>query len=649
LCAELVPGNSGSAATADPGSTLEDVGHQRIFQGLNSEQRRAVEAVRGPVCILAGAGSGKTTTITRRVANQVATGAFSPREILAVTFTDKAAGEMRSRLEALGVTGVEARTFHSAAYAQLRAFAAEPPGSVLPSKALMLRHIANRLPLPFRFRPAGDLATEIEWAKNRRLAPATYRRGLDGHEPPIPVDLMERVFAEYERRKTALGKIDFEDLLEHAIRLLDDPHARASIHERYRSFTVDEYQDVNLLQQTLLERWAGDRDDLCVVGDDYQAIYSFIGATPAHLLAVPERFRHATVVRLEANHRSTPEILALANRLVPRLGGAEKTLRATLPAASKPILRALGGAEEPRFVIDRIRELVTEGVAFREMAILYRTNARSAAWEEALTEAEIPFVVRAGAFLERQAARRLLRALRGSESTRVALTVRELAEQDGLLVRPHERLGEQEAVRQADLRRLVALARELDDGVLTLGGFAEELRRRYGREAETRGVNLLTYHAAKGLEFDAVFLPRLEERELPIKQARSPDAVDEERRLLYVGMTRARYHLCLTWSAGGKPSRFLGELGVEQTGRAPKRPGDEELEQPAFRALRTWRLERAKADGVPAFVVFHDSTLAEIVRRAPGSAEELAVVPGVGPTKLARYAREVLAALRSAS
>jgi DNA helicase-2/ATP-dependent DNA helicase PcrA len=623
---------------------------ERILDGLNGEQRRAVATVRGPVCILAGAGSGKTRTITRRIANQVATGAFASREILAVTFTDKAAGEMRARLEGLGVAGVEAKTFHSAAYAQLRAFAAEPPGSVLPSKALMLRHIANRLPRPFRFRPAGDLATEIEWAKNRRLGPATYRRGLGDHEPPIPPDLMERVFAEYERRKTALGKVDFEDLLEHAIRLLDDPHARAAIHDRYRAFTVDEYQDVNVLQQTLLERWLGDRDDFCVVGDDYQAIYSFIGATPAHLLGVPKRFPHAAVFRLEENHRSTPEILEHANRLVPKLGGAEKTLRATLPSGPEPVLAPVDSPEEPAFVIDQIRALHTDGVDYREMAILYRTNARSAEWEEALAEAGIPFAVRAGAFLERQAARRLLGALRRSVSTRVAATVRELAERDGMLLQSPGRLGEQEAVRQADLRRLVTLAAELDDGSLTLAGFSAELARRFGQEAEMRGVNLLTCHAAKGLEFDAVFLPRVEEGQLPIKQARNAGAIDEERRLLYVAMTRARRHLCLTWSAGGKPSRFLAELVGRKVGGGPRRrPDAYELEEPAFRALRNWRLDRAKADGVPAFVVFHDTTLAEIVRRAPDSAEELAGVPGVGPAKLERYAGEVLAALRSAA
>ena len=184
-----------------------------IFEGLNPEQRAAVEAVRGPVCIVAGAGSGKTTTITRRIAHQVASGTFAASEILAVTFTDKAAGEMRSRLAALGVKGVEARTFHSAALAVLRGLAPEPPAGVLPSKVVTLRQIANALPKPFRFRPAADLATEIERAKNRRVGPAEYRRSLGDHAPPIPPDLMERVYREYEHRKAERGLLDFEDML----------------------------------------------------------------------------------------------------------------------------------------------------------------------------------------------------------------------------------------------------------------------------------------------------------------------------------------------------------------------------------------------------------------------------------------------------
>ena len=271
-----------------------DAGAGAILGGLNPEQRRAAEAVRGPVCILAGAGSGKTTTITRRIAWQVASGAVRSQEILAVTFTDKAATEMRGRLERLGVEGVEARTFHSAALAQLRRARGEGPGRILSTKALLLRQVGNTLPRPYRFRPAGDLATEVEWAKNRRLTPETYRRGLGGHEPPIPADLMERVFREYERRKAAAGLIDFEDLLELAVRMYEeDEWALAALRERYLAFTVDEYQDVNLLQQSLLELWLGGSEEICAVGDDYQSIYGFTGASPEWLLGLERRFPNA--------------------------------------------------------------------------------------------------------------------------------------------------------------------------------------------------------------------------------------------------------------------------------------------------------------------------------------------------------------------
>ena len=296
-----------------------------IFAGLNPEQCAAVEATRGTVCILAGAGTGKTTTITRRIAWQVASGAFAPSEIVAVTFTDKAAGELRGRLGALGVEGVRASTFHSAALALLRRFAGDP-GRILSTKALLLRQIGNRLPAPYKFRPAGDLATEVEWAKNRRLTPQTYVAGLGDHEPPIPADLAHRVFREYERRKDEAAAIDFEDLLERTIQALeDDAESLSLVRERWRAFTVDEYQDVNLLQQTLLDLWLGDRDELCAVGDDYQSIYGFTGASARWLLALPKRFPNATVVRLEQNYRSTPQVVALANRLVPELGGAAKT------------------------------------------------------------------------------------------------------------------------------------------------------------------------------------------------------------------------------------------------------------------------------------------------------------------------------------
>src|SRR5439155_1109797 len=497
----------------------------RIFAGLNPEQRRAVEHVRGPVCILAGAGSGKTTTITRRIANQVVSGAFEPDQILAVTFTDKAAGEMAARLAALGASGVAARTFHSAALAQLRAFRGETPGRILASKALPLRYIGNSLPRPYRFRPAADLATEVEWAKNRRIAPRDYLRSLGDHEPPIPKDIMVRVYRDYERRKAEQGYVDFEDLIEMAIRLLDaDAGALEQVRDRYRAFTVDEYQDVNLLQQTLLDRWLGKRDELCAVGDDYQSIYAFTGTSPEYLLAMPQRFPSATVVRLEDNYRSTPEVLEIANRLVPQLGGAPKVLRPTRLGGPEPVTESFTEPEhEASFIVARMQALHGQGVL-----------------------ETIP-----------------------------------------------DKLGEREVTRQNDLARLVRLAEEFGEG--TVAEFIAQLEERFGSSAG-RGVHLLTYHRAKGLEFEGVFLPRLEERELPSKLSKTAVAIAEERRLLYVGLTRAKRHLTVTWA--GKPSRFLAELGIEEAPRKAAEPDD-----PLYAELKRWRLERAKAEGRPAYVI----------------------------------------------
>jgi len=373
-----------------------------------------------------------------------------------------------------------------------------------------------------------------------------------------------------------------------------------------------------------------------VVGDDYQSIYAFTGATPSYLLGLPERFPAATVVRLEANYRSSPEVLSLANRIVPALGGAEKVLRASRDHGPEPVTRPFPTGElERAFVVEQVRELHEGGVPYEEIAVLCRTNARLADFEEPFHEARIPF--QGAALLAREAARQLLKRLRQLKATPVvAAAVRGYASDAGWVERPPDKLGEREMVRQADLGRLVKLAGEFDDGVRTTRDFIADLESRFSSTGpERKGVHLLTLHGAKGLEFEAVFVPRVEERELPIKLAKKPEEIAEERRLFYVGLTRAKRHLALTWS--GKPSRFLSELGIEMRVPRPAEPDD-----PLYAALKRWRLQRATADDLPAYVVFHNSTLAEIAGRRPRDLPELGTVPGIGPAKLERYGRDVL-------
>ncbi|HEX6331430.1 MAG TPA: ATP-dependent DNA helicase UvrD2 [Actinomycetota bacterium] len=639
---------------------------EEILAPLNPEQRAAAEAVRGPVAVIAGAGTGKTTTITHRIAAQIASSAFAASSILAVTFTEKAARELKERLARLGAEGVVARTFHAAGLAQLSRLwpelVGDPLPEILPSKAPLIASLANALPPPHRFLPRGELANEIEWAKNRLVPPERYLAEVDdsGHEPPIPAELMHRVYDGYERRKQRASRIDFEDMLGLLVRLLDErPEAAERVRARFHAFTVDEYQDVNPLQHALLDRWLGGREELCVVGDDHQTIYSFTGATPEYLLSFPERYPGAAVVRLEENYRSTPQVLTVANALGAHLGGFHKQLRSTVGDGPAPTARWLPDAEaEVRFVVEEIRRLHGEGVPYDEMAVLYRINARSEPFEEAFAAAAIPYQVRDGSFLRRPGPRSVIARLRRSSLEDVVLAVEEATNAVGF--DPHSEPDDAEEVtRQADLARLRALASEFASsgsggGVST---FLEELARRFSTEHAGRGVNLLTFHRAKGLEFEAVFLPRLLDRELPFRSGRAAADPDEERRLLYVGITRARRHLYLSWPAEQKsqPSPFLSLLGVSG-GRPTPSPRRERrpvataaaADGPLFERLRTWRAARARADGVPAYVVFNDATLREIADRRPTDWADLAGISGVGPVKLERYADEVLGLVRSA-
>jgi DNA helicase-2/ATP-dependent DNA helicase PcrA len=527
---------------------------------------------------------------------------------------------------------------------QLGSFHPEAVGSVLNSKAEILVPLARSLPPPHKFTPVADLASEIEWAKNQRITPDRYQRALGEHVPPIPADHMARIFTSYENQKSARNAMDFEDILAATIRMFDEDDTVAEgFRARIKAITVDEYQDVNLLQQSLLDLWLGNRDELCAVGDDYQAIYSFTGATPHYLLDMPARYPDAQVVKLERSYRSTPQVLDVANRLAPQLKGAKKILVTENASGPEPVLKGFFDSDrETRFIVEQVTELRADGVPYDEMAIFYRTNAKSEVYEDALGEASIPYQVRDGAFLERPAARRMLPALKRIGSLSVGAETLRFARAEGMRDEQPERAGQQEITRQKDLAQLVALAEEFEDGSRSTRDFVAFLEERFGRDAHGRGVNLLTLHSAKGLEFDTVFIPALEEGELPYKRA-TETAMPEERRLLYVGLTRAKRRLYVTWSIK-KPSRFVAELkpphdtSTKEPGQKRDRSDDGDL----LTELKKWRLERARTDEVPAYVVLHDSTLEEIAERRPHDEQDLIAISGMGPTKCERYGPELL-------
>jgi DNA helicase II / ATP-dependent DNA helicase PcrA len=682
-----------------------------LTHDLNPAQREAVEATAGPVCILAGAGTGKTRVISRRVAYAIATGAVHPGHVLVVTFTDKAAAEMRERLAALGFPGVRAATFHAAALAQLRYFwgrlgGGRPP-EVLESKAPLLVPLQRSLPGGYRFTAVKDLADELEWAKARRLDPASYQATVatTGRTPPVPADLFAGLFRRYERAKERSGRIDFEDMLARTIDAIAEHQGVAEeVRGRYRWFSVDEYQDTNPLQQGLLDAWLGERRDLAVVGDEDQTIYTFTGATSDYLTGFARRFPDAHLVRLEDNYRSTPQVLAMANRLLARSPGrpAAKRLVATRPPGPEPAVAAFESAEhEAKALVTEVGRLDGLDVDLDEIAVLVRTNAQIPPLEEALAAAGIRYQVRGELFYRRTEVLRALGVLR-SRAGRAAAGGGLVDALEAIWYerfgfrRDEEPDGEEARQRHASLVTLLGIAERLEaapgpaadgaapaaaapaeatpaaageGGTPDLAGFLAEIDRRAAAEAEGTGggVNLLTYHRAKGLEFDAVLLPAVEEGLLPIRQATTPEEVAEERRLLYVGVTRARVHLWLSWAARRagpsgreqprRPSRFLDDLvapggtrvrpravasGMTRGGRSstPAR-----ADGPVAEALRAWRRKRAEADGVPAYVVFNDRTLAALAERRPRSRGELLAVEGIGPAKLDRYGEELLGLL----
>lgn len=675
---------------------------EKILAALDDDQREVALALHGPVCVLAGAGTGKTRAITHRIAYGAAIGMYKPTSVLALTFTARAAGEMRSRLRTLGVSGVQARTFHAAALRQVQYFYPRAVGGTMPNlveqKAAIVAESAGALHLEVDRSAVRDLAAEIEWAKVHMLTPDQYVKHAEdiGRVGVNDMDLLtvSRVMAMYEERKTDRYLMDFEDVLLFLVGWLDSrPDVAGQVRDQYRHFVVDEYQDVSPLQQRLLDLWLGGREELCVVGDAHQTIYSFTGATPQYLLQFSRRYPEAETIRLTRDYRSTPQVVKTANDVISRgqvTHSAGLKLIAQQPDGPSTRFASYDDdIAEAEGVVSRINRLISDGVRPSEIAVLFRTNAQSESFENALSHAGIGYVLRGGErFFARRDVREAIALLRAaarssaSDST-VDQAVRDVLSSAGWTEKPPAAGG---AVRERwdAMQALVNLADEMTaqrEQTPTMSDFITELEdRASAQHAPTiEGVTLASLHAAKGLEWDAVFLVGMSEGLMPISLAQDTDAIEEERRLLYVGVTRARKYLELSWAASRNPGarasrrkshfldgiwpgpqqrRFGGKQNAKSTrscdncggglissaertaGRCQSCPPayDEEL----FEQLRNWRLEIAQTTSKPAYTVLPDLALQAIAKELPTTPAELIRVRGIGPRKLEAYGEDIL-------
>ncbi|MFD3380156.1 MULTISPECIES: ATP-dependent DNA helicase UvrD2 [unclassified Streptomyces] len=701
-----------------------------VLEGLDPEQREVATALHGPVCVLAGAGTGKTRAITHRIAYGVRAGILQPSSVLAVTFTNRAAGEMRGRLRQLGASGVQARTFHSAALRQLQYFWPKAVGGSLPRivdrKIQLVADAAAGCRVRLDRGELRDVTAEIEWSKVTQTVPSDYAAAAAkaGREAPRDRAEIAQLYAAYEDLKRDRSVIDFEDVLLLTVAILQDQHDIAeAVRAQYQHFVVDEYQDVSPLQQRLLELWLGERDSLCVVGDASQTIYSFTGATPDHLLDFRTRHPGATVVKLVRDYRSTPQVVHLANGLLAQARGraADHRLELISQRTAGPEPGYTEYTDEPaeaEGAARRIRDLIASGIPASEIAILFRTNSQSEIYEQALADVAVPYQLRgAERFFDRPEVKRAIHALRGAarfggndslldDAPDLPSQVRAVLSGDGWTHQPPAGSG---AVRER-WESLAALAHLAQDFAAakpdaTLGDLVAELDERAGAQhaPTVQGVTLASLHSAKGLEWDVVFLVGVAEGMMPITYAKTDEQIEEERRLLYVGVTRAREHLSVSWalsrSPGGRPnrrpSRFLDGLrpgsvttanrggpagplgagGIERgapgsapgvTRRANRTPArcrvcgrtlndagemklmrcedcPSDMDEGLYERLRGWRAVQAQRSGQPDFCVFTDKTLMAIAEAVPSTPVELSRIPGVRARKLNRYGDDVLA------
>jgi len=557
---------------------------RRLLAGCDETQRLAITTPATPLLVVAGAGSGKTRVLTRRIARRVLDGSAVAAHVLALTFTRRAAGELRARLRALGLADpVAAGTFHALALRELRNIAADRgdrPPVVLDSKTRLL---AGLVP-PARHDLLATIAAEIDWAKARRIAPEAYPAAATAAGRPSVAGRarVAELFAAYESEKRKRRVLDFDDLLTTlATRIEQDRDVASMQRWRFRHLFVDELQDVSPSQLRLLHAWLGGREDLCAVGDPHQAIYAWSGAEPGVLSSFAEHFPGASVVHLDANYRSSPQVVAVATAA---LHGPDAARRALVPTTrsdgSVPTITCFtSDADERAGVVAALRRTSRPGRRWSCSAVLARTNAQLAELRRSFDDAGIPSRTgAAGGLLARPEVRSVL--ARAHDRSNVAAFYALVDDLDlDLRAAGSGQAGtgsEADPEAREALESLAALAHEYrdEDPHPTLDGFASWARATLRSDpalGDGDAVTLSTFHRAKGLEWPVVFVTGLEAGLVPLASARSPDALEEERRLLYVALSRAGEELHCSWALhrdlGGRtttrePSPFLGPIAT---------------------------------------------------------------------------------------
>jgi DNA helicase-2/ATP-dependent DNA helicase PcrA len=628
-----------------------------LLDGLDPAQLAAVTEPTNPLCILARAGSGKTRVLTRRIAWRAEQGDLDIRRVLAITFTNRAAGELRDRLGRLvgrdvGTTG----TFHAVAYQQLRDLwsqhgRAEP--ALLDRKSRM---VSRLLPSSFPLRP-NTVVAEIDWAQARDVSPDDYVAQAALAERQVPIDpaRIAEVYRAYVDEKRHRHVVDFDDLLAECTRAMrESPEFARSQRWRFRHLFVDEYQDVNLLQQRLLDAWLGDRDDLCVVGDPNQAIYRWNGADASHLVDFVAHHPGAVVHELATNHRSAPAVVRVADAVLA------PTRHRPIAGAQLPTVTACRDAEAEAVTVARaVRTARAPGSPWRHQAVLVRTNAQAEAIAEVLDRVGIPNRIRGrGTFLDEPTVRDALRSASRSHLG-LAAWLEDLTERD-LTERDDEALGT-----LAEFGAQLLAAQPAAPATALPGWITATVREDVSPARDA--VDVLSFHAAKGLEWPIVHLAGIEEGYVPSAKVRDPAALAEEQRLLYVAASRAGRQLHVTWARSRRfgsrdvarsPSRWLGaieqaiaDLGPPPLARpSPPVPHESAAPEPApvrdaSGRLDDWRRRVARAASVPPAVVLPDDVLARVVAAAPRGLDELVAIRGLGRIKAERYGDEMLAAL----